>query len=221
MKVMVVAVHPDDETIGCGGTLLRHKENGDEIYWIIVTKISRELGYAEKRIQEREHEIEEVAKQFGIRKTFRLGYSTAHLDVVPLADLVEKIGAVFREVEPSLVYLPFPGDIHSDHRITFEAAIACTKWFRYPFVKKVLAFEAVSETEFNFNPNNPSFRPNYFVDISSYLEKKIAIAGIYASEMGAFPFPRSQTSINALAFHRGSIVRCEAAEAFMLLRETI
>ena len=95
---------------------------------------------------------------------------------------------------------------------------ACSKWFRYPSVKRVLAYETLSETNFNLNPN-ATFNPNYFIDISEYLERKLEVLAIYRSELGVFPFPRSAEAIRALATYRGSSSGFVAAEAFQLLRE--
>ena len=108
--------------------------------------------------------------------------------------------------------------MHTDHRIVFDAVIACTKWFRYPSVKRVLAYETLSETDFSLNTNG-RFYPNYFINISGYLEKKIELMSIYISEIAKFPFPRSYEAIRALATLRGAASGYIAAEAFQLLKE--
>ncbi|MNY13139.1 hypothetical protein D3C86_1462560 [compost metagenome] len=132
---------------------------------------------------------------------------------------MSSIGQVFKELAPNRVYLPFPGDVHTDHRYVFDAALACTKWFRYPSVSSVLAYETLSETEFGISPQGPVFSPNYFVDISDHLEGKLEILGRYPSELGLFPFPRSREAVRAQSALRGASVGCNAAEAFMILRE--
>ena len=116
------------------------------------------------------------------------------------------------------IFVPHPADVHSDHRVVFDAVSACTKWFRYPSVKRVLAYETLSETDFGLGTNQP-FRPNVFVDVEHFFIKKLQAMDIYASEVGEFPFPRSHEAIRALATLRGAASGFKAAEAFELLRE--
>lgn len=220
-KIIVVAPHPDDETLGCGGTLLRHRAVGDELHWLIVTSIFEENGFSPQKIMQRSREIEEVAHQYGFTEKHLAGFPTTRLDTVPNGDLVHKISTILMSVQPEIIYVPYRGDVHTDHHHVFDAVISCTKWFRYPFVKKILAYETLSETEFGINPDANGFRPNYFVDISQYLERKLEIMRIYESEMGPAPFPRSEEAISALAVIRGAAAGTKAAEAFMLLKEII
>ena len=133
--------------------------------------------------------------------------------------LVVGIGQVIREVRPSVDYLPFNGDVHSGHAAVFAATASCTKWFRYPSVRRVLCYETLSETDFGLNPEGGNFAPNSFVDITDHIDRKIEIAQIYRGEMGEIPFPRSAEALRALAKVRGAACGCQAAESFMLLRE--
>jgi LmbE family N-acetylglucosaminyl deacetylase len=135
-----------------------------------------------------------------------------------MSDLVTRIADAFRSFEPDEVYLPHSSDVHTDHGIVFTAAAACTKWFRYPSITRVLAYETVSETEFGLR-HMPSFRPNVFVDIEPFLEAKMDAMEVYTSEVGVFPFPRSRATLRALATLRGAASGFRAAEAFELLRE--
>ena len=117
--------------------------------------------------------------------------------------------------------MPHPGDAHSDHKVTFEATIACTKWFRYPSVKKIMVYETLSETDFGINPNHSAFHPTTFENIGQFLEQKISLMNIYKSEIAEFPFPRSEVAIQSLARLRGAQAGFEAAEAFLLLRDLV
>jgi len=121
-------------------------------------------------------------------------------------------------VEPSIVYLPFKSDIHSDHRVAFEAAFSCTKSFRYPTIQKTLMMETISESEFSPSLKEDAFIPNYFVDITDYMDQKIKIISNYASELDSHPFPRSLKNVAALATFRGATAGCSYAESFMLLK---
>ena len=216
-KILVVSVHPDDETLGCGGTLLKHKHNGDEIYWLICTKIDEDSDYYAVR----ENEIKQVSDIYKFDGVFSLGLKTMRVDEYSMSDLIGKISKVINEVEPSIIYLPFKGDVHSDHRKIFEASYSCTKVFRYPFIKKIYMMETLSETEFAPGVKEDAFVPNSFVDISKYLDKKIEIIKIFKSEIGEHPFPRSERNLRALATLRGATCRCEYAESFMLLKEIL
>ncbi len=219
--VLIVAPHPDDETLGCGGTILRHVRQGDTVHWLIVTHIAEELGFESDRIQKREHEIERVARQYGIEQSINLGFPTTRLDTQPTGALVDAIGNAFREIEPELIYVPYRNDIHTDHAVVFDAVTSCTKWFRYPSIQRVLAYETLSETEFALDPDVSGFQPNVFIDITGKVEDKIRIMRIYDSEIGEHPFPRSESAIRARATLRGSTSGFEAAEAFMLLKERV
>ena len=218
-NVLVVAPHPDDETLGCGGTLLKHKEANDRIHWLIVTGMTDQTVFSPDRIKSRQNEIKKVADRYGFSEVISLDLPTTKLDTIPMSDIVSLIGDSFQRIRPEIVYLPYRGDVHTDHKVVFDATVACTKWFRYPYVKRVLVYETLSETDFGLTPYTGSFRPNVFINIEKYLDRKIEIMKIFATEMGQFPFPRSEEAIRALAHVRGAASGCKAAEAFMLLRE--
>ncbi|UED75574.1 PIG-L deacetylase family protein [Brevibacillus sp. DP1.3A] len=220
-KVLVIAPHPDDETLGCGGTLLKHIANEDEVSWLIVTGMHSNLGHTDEQIDRREREIEKVKTMYGFNNVFNLKLPTTNLDTIPMQSIVAQIGTVINQLEPEIMYLPYRGDVHTDHKVVFDAVVSCSKWFRYSSVKKVLAYETLSETDFGINPDNNGFRPNVFSDITPYLEKKLDILNVFQSEMGEFPFPRSNQAVQAQARVRGVAAGCESAEAFMLLKEIL
>lgn len=217
-KIIIISAHPDDETLGAGGTLLKHKAQGDEIYWLIVTNISESQGFSSDRVLSRQQEIEKVSKSFGFTKTFKLDYPTMTLSSSSINEIVPKISAIFQEVLPEVVYTLNRSDAHSDHRYISDAVMACTKSFRYPFIKKVLMYECISETEFAPAFPEKMFIPNYFVDISEYMETKIKIMNVFESEMGLHPFPRNEKNIRALATFRGAVAGANYAEAFQVVK---
>lgn len=174
-KILVIAPHPDDETLGCGGSLLRHLAAGDEVHWLIVTDISTDLGFTAERVSVRSREIDGVTRAYGFQSARRLGFPSMRLDQVPTFELANSISQAIREVEPDTLYLPYRNDVHSDHADVFDAAVACTKVFRYPSIRSVLAYETLSETEFGLKPEDPGFRPNLFINIGAYLDRKIEI----------------------------------------------
>jgi LmbE family N-acetylglucosaminyl deacetylase len=213
--VLVIAVHPDDETLGCGGTLLKHKENGDRIHWIIATQTDSKNAFFEQR----EKEIEIVKDLYNFDSVHKLELNTMRVDEYSMSELVGKISKVINEIKPSVLYLPFKSDVHSDHRKIFEASYSCTKSFRYPFIKKIYMMEVLSETEFAPSTKEDSFIPNTFVDISKQMNKKIEIMNVFKSELAEHPFPRSIKNIQALATIRGASSTCTYAEGFVLLKE--
>jgi LmbE family N-acetylglucosaminyl deacetylase len=218
MKIAVISAHPDDEILGCGGTLLKHKENGDDISWIIITNVFEEHGFPKQRVATRQKEIMEVSNELGFESVHKLNYPTMSLDASSLNSLIPKISDLFNEIKPEVIYVMNRSDAHSDHRITFDAVVACTKSFRYPYIKRVLMYECISETEFAPALPERVFQPNYFVDISGYFRKKIEIMNIYQSELGEHPFPRSERNLKAIATFRGASVGVEYAEAFQLIK---
>lgn len=218
-KVLVVAAHPDDETFGCGATLLKYRKNGVRLYWLIATEMSEAGGWSASSVRRRDAEIGRVARAYGFEKVFRCGFPAARIDETPMPLLVERLRSFIAAVKPSVCFLPFAHDVHSDHRKVFEAAFSCVKTFRQPSVRKVMMMEALSETEFSSGVAGTGFVPNCFVDVSGCLERKIAIMKIYKGEYAAHPFPRSAANVKALAMHRGATAGCRYAEAFMTVKE--
>jgi N-acetylglucosamine malate deacetylase 1 len=217
-KVIVVAAHPDDEILGCGGTLLKYTSMGYEMGWLIATNVSESEGFTRERVESRQLEIAKVASMVPFKKVYKLNFPTTKLDTIPSGQLIGEISKCFNDFKPEIIMVLNRSDAHSDHRVLFEATMACTKAFRYPFIKKVLMYECLSETEFGVALPENIFYPNYFVDITSFFERKIEIMKIYDSELGEHPFPRSLKNIEALAIYRGATAGVRYAEAFHMLK---
>lgn len=220
-KVLVVAVHPDDETLGCGGTILKHKSQGDEIYWMVVTAPRKgdRSSFSDEFIAKRDAMVDAVSQAYGFNETIKLNLPTQMLHTLDLRDIIKKISEVFKRIQPNIIYTMFANDVHSDHRVAFDAVYSCTKSFRYPFIEKIYMMEALSETEFALSVPAKTFIPNVYVDITDYVEKKLEIMQLYPKEVMAEPYPRSLSSIKAQARLRGSRAGVMYAEAFMLLYE--
>lgn len=207
-RVCVIAVHPDDETLGCGGTLLKHIENGDGVFCIFVTGGNSE----QKKL------ISAVSETFNFTKFFELDLPELDIADLSLNDIIPRISKIFKEIEPQILYIPNRSDVHSDHKQIFDAVLSCTKSFRYPYIEKVLMMEVISETDFCLALPETAFIPNYYVDITSVFHKKLKILNLYESEMLPYPQTRNESSMTALNRYRGSQIGKEYAEAFMALK---
>lgn len=219
MKVLVIAVHPDDETLGCGGTILKHVDKGDDVNWLILTDVSESLGFSKEFCKKRKHQVKCVSSKYNFERIYELGLPATKLHDIDFSDLISKISSVINEVKPEIVYMVNRSDIHTDHQIAAKAIISCTKSFRYPFIKRILMYECISETEIAPTLPENVFVSNVFSDITEYIDEKIEIMNIYKSEVQEVPMPRSIENIKALARFRGSTVNVEYAEAFMLIRD--
>ena len=222
MKVLVVAAHPDDETLGVGGTIARYSEQGDEVWVCILTEgVTARHQYVELQ-KERTLEACHILR---VRKTIFCDLRDQHLDALPLIDVIRPIEACIKEFEPALVYTHFKGDVNQDHQVVFSATMVATRPFESSPVTKVLCYEVPSSTEWAPPFVDTSFRPNVFVSIADTLDAKIEAMKAYAearqSEVREYPHPRSYKAIRIRAQTRGSAVGLEAAEAFVLVRELI
>ena len=220
-KVLVVAVHADDETLGCGGTLLKHKAQGDEIYWLLLTgpTPNHPSNFTEEKIQSRKNRVKQVNEAYNFDGFEYLELPTQLLHKLDLRDIIKKISEIFKRIQPNIIYTMFANDVHSDHRVAFDAVYSCTKSFRYPFIEKIYMMETLSETEFALSVPAKTFIPNVYVDITDYIDRKLEIMQMYPQEVMQEPFPRSLSSIKSLARVRGSRAGVMYAEAFQLLYE--
>lgn len=220
-KVLCIAVHADDETLGCGGTILKHKAQGDEIHWLLLTGPTENhpCKSTKEHIEERAERVNRVAKAYGYDSLEYLALPTQLLHTLDLRDIIQKISEVMKRIQPNIIYTMFANDVHSDHRVSFDAVYSCTKSFRYPFIERIYMMETISETEFALATPANTFLPNVYVDITDFMEKKLEIMQMYTTEVMQEPYPRSLSSIKALARTRGSRAGVMYAEAFQLLYE--
>ena len=219
MNVLAICAHPDDETLGCGGTLLKHKAAGDKIFWVIAT-VCHEPQWSAQLIERKAEEVERVAKAYGAER-IKLGFPNARLDTIGTGELMKPIERVVADVKPEVVYLLHGGDIHTDHQALSDATMSVLKPFYMSKrgIRRVLGYETLSSTDAAPQRGERMFMPNVYSDISPYLEQKIDIMRLYESEIHAEPMPRSPSAIRALARFRGATISTEYAEAFTLIRE--
>ena len=222
MNILVLSAHPDDETLGLGGSLLAHRAAGDRISWIVATQ-AHEPGWSAETIARKARELERVAEAYGVERLERLGLPTAQLDAVPLADLILPIRRAIEAIRPEVVYVTHPGDIHTDHACLFDATAASLRAFRAVTdgVRRVLCYETLSSTDSAPPQRLPRFTPNVFRDVSPHLERKLEIMALYETEAQPDPLPRGPSALRALARLRGATIGVEYAEAFELVREVL
>jgi len=220
-RILVIAAHPDDETLGCGGAILKHKENGDDVFWLILTKANQKITTIKNIDIIQKNYVEEVAKEYKFDETIQFDFLTTELEQYPIGELVSSISQVFNSVKPEILYCNHYSDIHSDHRIAFDAVSSCTKNFRYPFINKIMLYETLSETEFSLTMSSNAFIPNVFSDISPFMERKLEIMKLFTTEQMEEPYPRALSTIKALGRYRGSRIGVKYAEAFQLIFEKL
>jgi N-acetylglucosamine malate deacetylase 1 len=216
-RALIIAPHPDDEVLGCGGTIARLAASGRHVHVAIVTtgrppRVSQELVDRVRGEVARAHGVLQV------RETHFLDFPAAELDGVPHADLNAAIDAVVSSVKPDLLLLPFLGDLHLDHQLAFVSGMVAARPRPSHFPRLVLAYETLSETNWFAPGITPTFSPNVYVDISDHLDTKLAAFSCFESQMRAFPNERSLEALQALATLRGATVNLPAAESFVLIR---
>lgn len=218
MKVLVIAPHPDDEVLGCGGVISKYVKEGHEVYVGIVTKVCKPIFTEEEDVENKKHCLN-AHKVLGIKDTIFLDLPAAMLESVPRYELNNKIGKLIRDIQPEEVYIPHRGDMHLDHKMVVDACmVALRPRFDYS-VKRIYAYETLSETEWDIPNTTNAFIPNVYVDITDFIDNKTAAMEEYKNQICEFPNPRSVKGIKALAMLRGSTISKEYAESFMLIRE--
>lgn len=225
MKALVVAAHPDDETIGVGGTVARHSEQGDEVWVLVLADGSEGRTPRDKHIKLRKECASKACHFLGVSRVIFCDFEDQKLDVLPLLDVIKPIENCVREFRPDVVYTHFKEDVNQDHRTAFQATMVATRDFGDNTVRRLLCYETPSSTEWAAPFAGSSFAPNVFVDISSTLDRKTQAMQQYATpyvdEVRPYPHPRSYEAVKIYAKRYGAVVGVEAAEAFMLVRELL
>ena len=221
-KVLVVAAHPDDEVLGCGGAIAKLAE-GYDIYTLILGEgiTSREISDEEKKeeLKELKKQSDEANKILGVKKVFFEKFPDNKFDTVPLLDIIKRIEGYISKIKPGIIYTHHYGDLNVDHRITFNAVLTACRPQKNSIVKRIYTFEVLSSTEWNNQTRGNIFIPNTYIGISRTIDKKLEAMKCYESEIRNYPHPRSLEGIKILAQKRGLEVGLKFAEAFCLIRE--
>lgn len=218
MKVLVIAPHPDDDILGVGGTIHKRSCRGDDVHVCIVTK-GCPPRFEESLVEAGRKEEREAAKYLGAKSVTFIDYKAAMLDSEPIVNLNDTLTGVVLSVQPDDVYIPFYGDVHKDHKIVADAAMVAVRPKVGSTVKRVYAYEVISETGWDFQTPHNLFSPNVFEDITYHLEAKLEALRMFKSQIQEFPNARSTEAVRSLAKYRGATVGLRAAEAFSIIRE--
>jgi len=225
--ILAVAAHPDDEVLGCGGTLARMAGEGRAVHILLMadgetSRIGDQVrAAATDRLEARKAAALSACKILGCSSVEVLDLPDNRMDGMELLDVVKHIEAFVQRYQPFSVLTHHAGDVNIDHRVVHDAVITACRPQPGHSVKELLFFEVPSSTEWRPSDSAKSFGPNWFVDISTTLAAKLAALHAYQSELRTFPHPRSLKAVEALARWRGATVGVEAAEAFMLGRRII
>jgi len=223
MSVLVVAAHPDDEVLGCGGTLARLAREGKECFIAILGEgITSRYGPREdanpETVAALRTDSRRAADLLGAKDLFQYDLPDNRFDTLPLLEVIKIVEGLIERVRPESVYTHHGGDLNVDHRVLHRAVLTATRPLPGQVVRRVYAFEVPSSTEWSFGQLAPVFQPNVFVDIAATLETKIRAMQCYESESREFPHSRSPESLRAIAQRWGSVAGLQAAEAFVLIR---
>ena len=224
-SILVVAAHPDDEVLGCGGVLASHAAKGDTVHVLIVAEgaTSRDSRRAPDargpELAALKAAASRAAAVIGTKAPRLLGLPDNCLDTLPLLDVIRPVEAVVEAVAPEIVYTHHAGDLNVDHRIVHQAVVTACRPLPNSPVRAIYAFETVSSTE--WQTSGDTFRPHRWVDVEPFLRCKLRALEAYAAEMRPFPHPRSFEAVEALARVRGASVGLAAAECFMVVRELV
>jgi LmbE family N-acetylglucosaminyl deacetylase len=222
-SVLVVAAHPDDEILGCGGTITRLVREGHEVRIAILaegmsSRYPQRDDADRRQIQLLHARTQEAADKVGAKELVLCKLPDNRLDTIPLLDVVKIVEDLVARFRPHTIYTHHPGDLNVDHGVVYRAVLTATRPMSGQCVRDVYAFEVPSSTEWAFQSIEPVFRPNVFVDIADSLETKIAALACYETETRKFPHPRSPEALRAIATRWGSVVGLQAVEAFELIR---
>jgi LmbE family N-acetylglucosaminyl deacetylase len=219
-RVLVVAAHPDDEILGCGGSLIKHVSCGDEVYLLVLgegitARHRNNFGVDRKDFVALNNSLDRVAQFINAKNYWHLGYPDNRFDSIDLLDIIKAVEGVVQEVSPDIVYTHFRNDLNIDHRITFQSVLTACRPSNKSSVKDLYSFYTPSATDWG-EFGKDMFVPSVFVDITAHIEDKIKALSMY-KEMCDFPHPRSLSSVKVSAMHYGTRVGCEYAEPYEVI----
>ena len=222
-KILVIAAHPDDEVLGCGGTIMKSTSRGCKVYIVFMTNgvasRNKKKKDISKEVKARKAAAIKACKIIGAEKPNFLDFQDNQLDKYPLLEIVKTVEKFIKKYSPSVIFSHYSGDLNIDHQIVSKAVVTACRPQKQSTVKNLLFFEVPSSTEWQITKPSKTFNPNWFEDISSVIKKKLSAVQAYKSELRKWPHPRSKKGIETLALWRGATIGVKAAEAFILGRK--
>lgn len=219
-KVLVIAPHADDEIIGCGATIAKHVQEGDEVHIVIATNASKgapEL-FSDHAVKKTRDEAIKAHQSIGVTNTLFLEFPAPALNAYPEYKISLELSKIIHNFQPTYLYIPHPGDLHQDHKAIYRAALVAARPQGVNKIHTILCYETLSETEWTPMHEKP-FVPNYFVDVTDYFDNKLDALKYFKSQLKEFPHSRSLIALESLAQYRGATIGVEKAEAFILERQ--
>ena len=224
MSVLVIAAHPDDEVLGCGGTIARLAGEGETVHIAILgegitSRHARREDADLSAIDDLHADSRQAADVLGAASVQNFQFPDNRFDTVPLLEIVHQLESLITRHRPRTVFTQHGGDLNVDHQVTFRATLTATRPLKACPVHRVYSYEVASSSEWAFGEFMPVFSPHVWFDIGATLDRKIEAMQAYRSESRTFPHPRSPEALRAAAVCRGSQAGLPAAEAFALVRE--
>jgi N-acetylglucosamine malate deacetylase 1 len=225
MTILVVAAHPDDEVLGCGASIAKWSDAGEEVHVLIMAEggtsrdAKRDTASNREELALLEKAVHQAGEILGTASVKLLGFPDNRMDSLDRLDVVKAVEVETERLKPETVVTHHCGDVNIDHRVIHEAVVTVCRPQPGHSVRRLLAFEVPSSTEWQPPSSNIAFQPNWFEDVSETIDRKLDAMSVYQSEMREWPHARSLKSIEHLARWRGGSIGREAAEAFVLMRE--
>jgi len=213
-SVLVVVAHPDDEVLGCGGTIASHISRGDSVGVVFLADgVSSRVDVIDSDITMRQQALQGAMEVLGVDCVTNLSFPDNRMDSIPLLDIVQSLEPIIKKLAPSIIYTHHAADLNIDHRITHQAVLTACRPLPNSSVCQIYGMEIVSSTEWG-----GVFEPALYIDITNFVDKKISALNKYIHEVRPAPHSRSIEHVLALARHRGLSVGRGAAEAFTVIR---
>lgn len=219
-RALVFAPHPDDEVLGAGGVMARLADAGCEVHVCVVTRAGAP-DFDEQETERTRAEARKAHALLGVAETHWLDFPAAKLFETPHRDLNAGLGALVRKLAPDTIFTPHLGDIHMDHQLVFLSSLVASRPHQHDYPATILAYETVSETNWNAPYLTPAFTPNVHIDITGTIERKLEAFALFESQTRSAPHERSVATLRALATMRGATIHRAAAEAFVLIRHAV
>jgi LmbE family N-acetylglucosaminyl deacetylase len=219
-KILVIAPHADDEVLGCGATIAKLASLGNEIHILVATNAhigAPEIASA-KGIERVRNEALEAHKILGVKETHFEDFPAPALNAYPEFKISVAIAKLLEKIKPDILFLPHPGDLHQDHKAIYRAALVAARPQGNYSIKEIYCYETLSETEWAPYQGDNFFKPNYFIDVTNFIEKKLEAMKCFNSQLKVFPHSRSIETIMALSTLRGNTVGVKNAESFEVER---